>query len=986
MYVVEVRFGILGPLVVTENGHEVAISAGRDRIVLAMLLLHAGRVVGADELVDAMWENDPPATARGQLQTCVSRLRRLLAPGTIRTDPAGYAVVAGDGDLDAAVFARLTARAREPAVPPDQATKLFREALGIWRGAALAGLDAPGIRRAATVLDEQYTTAVEEWIDLELDAGHEREIVADVAGLVESHPLRERLRVQLMLVLYRVGRRADALAEYARARELLRDELGIDPGSELQDLHRRILTGEVTPAGPARSPVRRLPRSVGDFTGRDEVVARLLGAAATTTVLSIDGMAGSGKTTLALRVAELVGDAYPDAQLFLDLQGHSEGEPLEPGVALVSLLRQLGVEADRIPADLEDRAGMWRSELADRRALVVLDNAASSAQVRRLLPASPTNLCVVTSRRRLAGLDGGHLESLEVLDEPEAVALLGRIVGARVAAEPVAALDLVRRCGCLPLAVRLAGARLAHRPRWAVADLVQRLGESALPALAAEDRTVANAFALSYGQLPEAAQRLFRLLGLFPGERFRDVPVAALTGLPLADARDIIDELVDVHLVEEPDPGRYRLHDLVRQYAVTLADGVPEMERRTAVAALVDLYVHVASALNIGREAAGTAVDDFPRGSALRPDLVAAAVAEPAWLEEQRPDLVALVRLAAAHRGPGQAWLMARVNWRYLYDSSYLDDVEAVMTAGLTAAEEAGDEQGVALMNNYLASALYRGGRTAEALECMSIMLRHQERIGNREGVARARANYAGVLNRLGRTGESLHHAELARRDWRLLGMNLAVARSHTESGLFLIGLGRYEEATRMNRIALQSAVELRFPQLVLSILQQLGEIRVHLGRFDMAERLLRASQTMLRRFGPAYREIEFRRAMGLLENRRGQHEKAVEWYLSAIDLSRRFGQVPATVLASNELGAVLFSMGNLDGAVALYRRALELAQQTGYAVEKARALRGLGICLLDADPLAAGRYRRQAEVIFEQLESGMDQLQAVQDGGRMEA
>lgn len=406
------RFGILGPLTAAEATNEIPITAGRDRIVLALLLLHVGRIVPPAELVDAVWEDDPPVTARGQIQTCVSRLRRLLPGGTLVTDPAGYGISVADDDLDAAVFGRLTARARMlTSAAPDDALKLFREALGLWRGPALSGVGAEAVRRRAAVLDEERAATFEDWIDLELATGRERDLVAELIGLVERYPLRERLRLQLMLALHRTGRQSDALAEYRRVRELLGEELGIEPGPALQDLHRQILMGEVPPAAAARaatSPVRSLPRTVGDFTGRDQAVSTLLRAAAETTVLAIDGMAGSGKTTLALRVAGLLADSYPDAQLFLDLRGHSEQAPLEVDAALLALLRQLGVEPGRIPPDLEGRAALWRAELTGRRALVVLDNAASSSQVTAMLPASPDNLCIVTSRRRLAGLDGVH--------------------------------------------------------------------------------------------------------------------------------------------------------------------------------------------------------------------------------------------------------------------------------------------------------------------------------------------------------------------------------------------------------------------------------------------------------------------------------------------------------------------------------------------------------------------------------------------------
>ncbi|MEU4425496.1 BTAD domain-containing putative transcriptional regulator, partial [Actinoplanes sp. NPDC024001] len=470
----ELRYRLLGPLSVTVDGEPVAITAGRDRVVLAMLLLHPGRIVGLSEITEAVWGADPPATARGQVQTCISRLRRALPPDAIRTDPAGYGIVAGPDESDVVAFAQLVAEART-AGDAGSARYTYRKALDLWRGPACAEIDAPGVRQAAAALDERRALAVEDWIELELGAGRAREILSELGELVRRFPLRERLRGQLMIALYRAGRQADALAEFRNARQVLSDELGIEPGPELQAVHREILNGAVPAPERTAARIRCLPRTVRDFTGRDDLVERLLGEMSG--VLVIDGMAGSGKTTLALHLAALVGDRYPDAHLFVDLQGHSAEEPVEPGAALLVLLRQLGLSAETIPADLVGRVALWRTELSGRRVLVVLDNAASSAQVADLLPTSAGSLALVTSRRRLAGLDGVQPEPLPLLDTGESIALLTRIVGERVVAEPEAAAEVVRRCGGLPLAIRLAGARLAHRPRWRVADLVRRLGE-----------------------------------------------------------------------------------------------------------------------------------------------------------------------------------------------------------------------------------------------------------------------------------------------------------------------------------------------------------------------------------------------------------------------------------------------------------------------------------------------------------------------------
>ena len=550
------RFSILGPLQIRAgNNTNVTVAAARERILLAMLLLHENQLVPVRLLISALWDVDPPSTARAQVHSCVSRLRRLLRQvgvdeDLIVTEPAGYRIKVPPGDLDAALFATRLEQGRLAVANGDLegGRDGLRSALALWHGRPLADVDSDAVRTAAAHLDEQWNAGFEQCVELELRMGLAESVLAELTDLVERTPHNERLRGLLMTALARAGRRADALAVYRRGRAVLSDELGIEPGPELEALHRQILAGDVALvlAEPARlaerRPARALPRDAADFAGRADVVEELTGTVLGTgdhvpAILAIDGMAGMGKTALAVRVAHRVAARYPDGHLFLDLHGHSERAPVSTTAALGQLLRQLGVAPERVPEGLDDRIVLWRNELADARVLIVLDNALDAAQVQPLLPGASTSCTLITSRRRLAGLDGAYPESLPVLPEGEAVALLARIAGERVVAEPGAAAEVVRRCGGLPLALRLAGARLAHRPRWRVADLARRMGASVLPELAAENRTVVGAFVLSFGQLPERAQHVFRLLGLYPGSSFDALAVAALADLPAAGPR-----------------------------------------------------------------------------------------------------------------------------------------------------------------------------------------------------------------------------------------------------------------------------------------------------------------------------------------------------------------------------------------------------------------------------------------------------------------
>jgi DNA-binding SARP family transcriptional activator/tetratricopeptide (TPR) repeat protein len=997
------RFAILGPLGVTDGDRDVAVTAGRDRVVLAVLLLQAGRIVGVGELIDAVWGDDPPATARGQLQTCVSRLRRTLPAGLILTDPAGYGISPASGDLDATVFAGLTAAART-AADPDEAGRLLRRALDLWRGAALAGIESTAVRHAAAALDEQRLVATEDWYDLELAAGRGRALIGELAEHVERYPLRERLRAQLMRSLSAAGRQGDALAEYRRARQVLRDELGIEPGTELQQVQQRLLAGDPPPAAaPAGTRIRCLPRTVADFTGRADVVGRLLatverGDPAGPVVAVIDGMAGSGKTTLALHVANLVADRYPDAHLFVDLHGHSELEPVEPSAALLTLLRQLGVPAEKVPGEPADRINLWRGELSTRRVLVVFDNAASSAQLADLLPTSAGSLALVTSRRRLAGLDGVHPESLAVLDEPEGVALLARIAGDRVGAEPEAAAEVVRRCGRLPLALRLAGSRLAHRPRWRVADLVRRLGGSALPELSAEDRTVVSAFALSYGQLAERTQRVFRLLGLHPGPDFDVIGAAALSGLASDEAEDVIDDLVDVHLVDEPEPGVFRLHDLLKQYAATMAADMSPAERQAAVVQVLDLQVH-AMLRTVVPAHLGPTVRDLRLGEPLRPDLVA-AVSDPAErLERERPSLGAYQDAAIEAGRPEYAWQLARAAWRHLWSRGYTADIETTQLRALRTAEALGDRSAIATAANYLASAYFRWARYEQArvLSERSIQLRRE--LGEEAALATAMGNLSAIYEAMCLTIESLHVSEEALKISRRVHDTLETELRLNAVAVAYGVLGRYAEALHYQRLRLMIVAEIDdavgIGNSVLHIV--FLKRRAGLAGPATAHRGIRVALAQFRLVRYSFGESDARDELADLLRSEGRYAEALVEHHRALEIIVRLGDRRFEAAFGNGLARTLLETGDPAGARAANERALQLARGIPQPFEEARALLGLGDSWAAADPVRARDLWAQAHERFVRLQvperydtarrlGGVDQLHAASGGGTMEA
>src|SRR5580693_8151217 len=626
---------------VRDGTRQVSVSAPRQRVLLAALLLSAGQVVSLDTLAETLWEGGPPAGARGALHSAVQRLRSTLGPAgasLIETRPPGYLIKADGAGLDIREFSVLAARGHAAAEAGTwaEAASLLREALGRWRGEPLADVPSQVLRdREVPPLAEQRLHALAARIDADLHLGRHGEVVAELRQLVADHPLQEQFHAQLMLSLYRAGRQADALAAYQVVRRVLADQLGIDPGPELRLLHQRILGADrelLLPAGAelpgslpaapsapaaqgARPPApgqvvpRQLPAATRHFAGRDGALKELAGLAAeaaegspATVLAVITGTAGIGKTTLALHFAHRAAGQFPDGQLYVNLRGFDPaGSPVTAEEALRLLLDALSVPAVRVPLGLDAQAGLYRSLLAGQRMLVLLDNARDAEQVRPLLPASPGRLVIVTSRNQLTSLvaaEGAAPLTLDVLTDGEAHELLGRCLGPeRVADDPSAAGALIQLCARLPLALSIAAARTYSQPRLSLAALTADLRDarSRLDALDAGHATanVRAVLSWSYQQLDPPAARLFRLLGLHPGPDISAAAAASVAGLPLDEGRRALVELTRAHLLAEHVPGRFSCHDLLRAYAAELTQSSDtEAERRAATGRMFDHYLH----------------------------------------------------------------------------------------------------------------------------------------------------------------------------------------------------------------------------------------------------------------------------------------------------------------------------------------------------------------------------------------------------------
>lgn len=983
------RYEILGPLRVVADHRDIPITAGRERALLAMLLLRANQVVPVSQLVEVLWAARTPRDVRGQLHGCVSRLRRRLGEAggqAIVTEPAGYRLRADAHDVDLLEFRELvsTARAATREGRQEAARASYQAALDLWRGPALADIDRDELHSTADSLEEERVAVLEERIELELALGLGGELVSELTELVHRYPYRERLHAARMLALYRAGRQADALAAYQQVRQRLVADLGQEPGPGLRELHRRLLAGdaslrpvapgsvEVRPAGPQR---HCLPRTIADFTGREADLAWLTSAADQADpyaplVLTIDGMPGAGKTSLAVRAAHLLAPRYPDGQVFLDLHGHSEHRPVALADALDSLLRQMGVPSAHIPADLDERIVRWRAELATRRVLIVLDNAASSAQVAPLLPAGPGCLTLVTSRQRLLDLDGARPRSIGTLTPAEAVALLERVGGERVRDEPDAAAEVAQRCGYLPLALRLAASRLAHRPSWRVRDLADRLADSTpLAELSAGDRTVADAFALSYAHLTPGSQRAFRMLGLHPGEDFDAAATAALAGLDLREAGRRLDELVNANLVEERLAGHYRLHDLLRTYASELGERMDSAaDRDRALDQLLDYYLHAALNADGSVEARQTR-ETSALGPPHRPDLVGEPGARGAgWLLRQRRNLLAAVRHAARTGRDHHVCHLAAATWRFLYHHGHTDDLLATNRAALAAAQRLADPAAAAHAHNRLAAAFYRNGQYRYAAEHLRAVLASEPARLDPARKAITLKNLALVYAEWDSHADAIAHGEQAVALAQECADPIALASSLINLGHVYLLAGRFDEVLRVCRQGLRQARQAGSIRLMTSAIANLGIARARLGRYRQAHRLFTAAVAVRCRFDDRYNESDALNELGVLYREMGDLPKAIAYHRQALALVREVGYLAGECAVQNELGRTLRTAGDLAGALECHQRALADATRIQGRYHQARALEGIAACLRDTEPEQARRHQQQAQAIYRQL------------------
>ncbi|MFE7129398.1 BTAD domain-containing putative transcriptional regulator [Streptomyces sp. NPDC057638] len=730
----EVVFSLLGPLDVQADRKSLHLGGGRRRTVLAMLLLSPGRVVSVDTLIDAVWPGGAPTTARNQIAICVAGLRKLFkddadAAHLIATSHPGYVLNPQGHRIDAVLFEETVRQARELARggATAAACDAYAEALSLWRGRALEGVTGPRVQGAAAQLEELRLNVHEEYAALRLQLGRHRALIPELTALVRENPLREQVRAHLMLAQYRSGRRAEALALFRAGRRLLIDELGIEPGPILTGLHNLVLNDspELTqpPVNPSPAPVTdvaaQLPSASASFTGRakelsalDRMLDERLGQSPLT-IAAISGITGVGKTALAIQWANQIAGRFPDGQLFTDLRGYDEMDaPVAPAIALDRFLRSLGVPGPRIPTDPGELAALYRSVLGGKRVLIVLDNARSFRQIQPLLPGNGRCCVLITGRDLMDQLIGDYAVlslGLNAMAPQEATGLLAEVAGAdRIVGDPSAAERLAVLCDRLPLALRIAGARLAAKPHWSVRNLVTRLEDQRrrLDELSPGEGGVRAGFRLSYRDLSPRARELYRRLGLLSVPDFASWVGAALVGVDAVDAEDLIEQLVDTQLLEvAPAPGpatRYRFQDLLRLFAWERAQEEESEEERTA--ALERAYGGWLSLADAARTRTygGDHTVSYGRVTPhpFAPELTDELLADPMdWLESERVALCDVIKQAASgEHTAAYAWGLT-VNSTTLFEAhNYLDNWATCAEHALAAAVRTGDTLGEATM------------------------------------------------------------------------------------------------------------------------------------------------------------------------------------------------------------------------------------------------------------------------------------------------
>jgi DNA-binding SARP family transcriptional activator len=969
-----VEFRILGAVELWVNGRRRDLGTPKERCVLAVLLLSVRQPVPTETIIRRVWDRDPPAKARQGLQVYMTRLRHRLedAEGaTLISRQGSYLLDVDDDSVDLYRFRRLRDQARAIAESGDDEYALdhHRQAAELCRAEPLADLSGGWAERTRHNLEQELLSAAFARIDLELKHGNHADVLRELSDLTERHPLDERPVERLMKALYRCGRQAEALEVYRRAHDLFAAELGTDPGPGLRRLQQQILRGDpdlLRVPGTQLSLDRRphtLPHRARVFVGRDDEMRQLLDtvpgiagppAGAAMPVIAIDGMAGVGKSALAVQLAHRLAEHYPDGTMYLDLHANdARQEPVDPADALHTLLRMIGVPVTRVPRALDERAALWRSELAGSRAILVLDDVAGHDQVRPLLPGSAGCLVIVTSRRRLTGLHDAWPLSLETLSLQDATALFTGIAGPGRAKAGADVAAVVERCGRLPLAVSMAASRLRHRRAWDVRDLLDRLSadDMRLDELRDEDRGIAAVFEVSYRGLAPPLRDAFRAFGLHPGPDLTADAAAAALACPLREAERILEELLDRHLITEPARGRYRFHDLVQDYARRVARRTDaDEDRRRTVHRFLDFYLAAAGHANHLL---------FPHQEPTgRPHSAPPLADEADAAEWFAAEHACLLNAAAEADRIGSATHVAgfsRVLAGHLESRGHWDTAAHLHTRAVEALRRLNDRPGTARALTDLSHIRFRVGDYDSAMENAEKALQIYRSTGDRRGEAHILGRISLIHWHLSRFPEALAHCRAAVEIHRALGDRHGEAENLDRNAIILEFTGDYREAERLRFKALAILTEIDAPRLRTMALNNMGDLMIRMGDVD------RAAEYYAQTAGAA--ELSRQHEAIVLINaanvhrRTGAYETALANYRAALAIAMELGDRRTQVDTLIGIGATLHSIGRYGDALIHHERAVAISRSIKERYEETVALRHLGEVLT-----SSGRYPAAAE------------------------
>ncbi len=953
------EFRALGPIELWSAGQRQELGPARARCILAMLLLTPRTIVPVESLMDRLWDTRPPPKARESLSVYIARLRASLRQAvgdSVRLvgRSRGYVLEVDPEAVDVHQFRRLRRQAHALAASGDHdhAAVLLREADGLWRGQALAGVSGDWVARIRDGLEEERRAAILERVGCELELGRHADLVSELRHLLAQYPLDETLVAHQMTALYGSGRPADALSLYRETRSRLVEEQGAEPGPMLSELHQRILGRDpelaARPSGqhPGRAaPPDTLPPEQSEFVGRHEELGLLAGEHGSTPGIAIiEGMAGVGKTALAVRAARLVSGQYPDGTLYLNLHSHDPGSPsLGPAEALHRLLRMLSVPAAQIPDTIGERVALWRANLSRRRAVVILDDAAGHDQIRPLLPVTGRCLILITTRRRLPDSGGAHTLTLDVLSVDEAITLFRRIAGEGRSGDADQVAAAVGLCGRLPLAIQLTASRIAQDSPLTLGGLIEELSlpPAWLGGTGAASPEVIAAFDLSYRALEPDHQRFFRRLGVSPCASLSLPTAAALAGCTLAEAEKALVTLLDCHLLARAPDGQFRFHDLIRGYAAARAvRDDREAEQRQAVGRLLDYYLHTA-------DQADRVLHPFRRRTPVQVSQLSAAT--PAlgtredaagWLESEWRNILQAARHAGRREWKQKCADLIHVLADFMEINAYWDEAIAAHAVALQACRDLADPARIAQASLALSAVRQQTGRHEAALPLAEEAAAIYRLLADRRGEAESLDQIGLAHQRTARSREALAYFHEARILYRAVAEPRGVADTLSHSGIACWHLGRYGEANAHLRDALSLYRDVGDRRGEAKALNNLGRVHLWNGYHREALHAYQESLQIFREIGGAQNEAILYKNIGSVHHYKGSYEEALAACRRALAIYRDIGDLPYEAEVLNEIGAIYQSAACSDEALIHHQKARLIAEEIGNLYQQLIALR----------------------------------------------